>query len=459
VAARLWLLSLRSLWHDEVFTVWISRLSPSEILRALALDSGPPLFYFLEKPVVGLVEAWRLRDQALRSLPFAAIAFLFLAGRRLPSSSRARFLVLAATSPLLLLYSTEARAYGILALLVFVLFRLAAGGAQTSGRVWAIAATAAAAMWIHYLALFAVGSLLLACAAMRRWRVAASLAAGFLLFLPWVPVLATQPAASMGWLHDKQAATAHGFLADLGGGARLLPPFGLPLPGSLLKMAEAAAFVFLVLLLLRRLSDAETRLGLATVLLTLGGVFAVSYSSHPIAVAGRTELAILPVWLWIAARAGETSRAARLAAVAVAAIGVASSLLILAAPRSQRPFADVPDRLLASARPGDVAVGSANFYLPLRLERDRGRLAADLKAFPADLEAHPGWFVARAPAEADYRELAARVSAAGDGESVFLLLDPPYWNRRLQEMMSARGDPSVEKLPYGILVASPAAGR
>jgi hypothetical protein len=165
-------------------------------------------------------------------------------------------------------------------------------------------------------------------------------------------------------------------------------------------------------------------------------------------------MAILPIWLWIAARSGETTRAARLAAIAVAAVGLSSSLLVLAAPRSNRPFADVPRRLLDSAAPGDLAVGSANFYLPLRLEKDRGRLASGLKAFPDDLATHPGWFLAKAPTEAEYRALEAEVAGAGAERSVFLLIDPPYWNRRLQAMIAARGEASVETLAYGIFVVS-----
>src|SRR5262249_20175898 len=163
----------------------------------------------------------------------------------------------------------------VLALLVFLLFRMTASGEETPVRPWAIALTAltaAAAMWTHYLALFAVGSLLLANAAMRRWRSAAALASGSLLFLPWAPVLLTHPSAWLVWRRHWPGPRAYGFLADLGGGARLLPPFGLPLPGSILKIAEAAAIVLLVLLVCRRLGDLETRIGLLTILLTLGGV-------------------------------------------------------------------------------------------------------------------------------------------------------------------------------------------
>ena len=315
-------------------------------------------------------------------------------------------------------------------------------------------------MWTHYLALFAVGSLLLANAGMRRWRNAAALACGYLLFLPWAPVLAAQPSASMGWLRDQPVPTAYGFLADLGGSARLLPPFGFPLPGALLTVAEIAAVIFLVLLVIRLGSDSETRIGLAAVLLTLGGVFAASFVSHPIAVAGRTELAILPIWLWIAARAGETSRAARLAAAAVASIGIASSLLILAAPRPNRPFADVPGRLLEPRQSAETSRSVPAISTFRFSSSATGAASRRTSVAPGGLAAHPG-LVPRAGADANRstRPSKRSVGRAAPERSVFLLLDPPFWNSRLKRMMAARGEFSAEALPYGILVSSPPAGR
>src|SRR5262249_61195973 len=103
--ARGWLCFRRRPWHDAVFRAWTSRAPPARILDRLPLDWGPPLFYFLEKPAAALADAWNLPDKALRFLPLAALGLLFFAGRSLPSSSRARFLLLAAASPLLLLYS------------------------------------------------------------------------------------------------------------------------------------------------------------------------------------------------------------------------------------------------------------------------------------------------------------------------------------------------------------------
>jgi len=455
-AARSWLLASRPLWHDEVFTVWISRLGPRPLLRALRFDSGPPLFYLLEKPLVAAAEALALPDRVARLLPFVAITVLFAGGRDLPAGSRRRFLLLAASSPLFLLYASEARAYGVLALLGFALFRLTARDAPGPSVLAAIVLTTAALPWIHYLGLVVTLSLLVGALLTRRWRTAAAIGVGLVFFLPWVPALLAQPAAATGWIRDRVGVSVGGFLAGLGGGARVLPPFGRPLPEPVLWLAGATGISFLALLLFLRPLDSESRMGLCAVLLTLGGIVVVSFW-RPIAVAGRTEMAVLPIWLWLAARTGEESRLARQLVAGIAVIGVLSSLLILTSPRASHPFAETPTRLESSARVGDLVVATANFYLPALLSRDRGRLAADLRAFPVDLAQHPGWFRGQMPAEEDYRRLAEDVQRVGPVRAVYFLFDPPFWTPRLRQILLARGPVSPpEKLPYGLLVVSPA---
>ena len=456
VAARSWLLATRPLWHDEVFTVWISRLEPRQLLRALRFDSGPPLFYLLEKPLVAAAEALALPDAAARILPFLAITLLFAGGRDLPAGSRRRFFWLAASSPLFLLYASEARAYGVLALLGFALFRLTVCDAPGPAILAAIVLTTAVLPWIHYLGIVVTLSLLVGALLTRRWRTALAVGVGLAFFLPWVPALLAQPAAATGWIRDGIGVSAGGFFAALGGSARVLPPFGRPLPEPLLWLAGATGISLLALLLFLRPLDSASRMGLCAVLLTLGGIVVISFW-RPIAVAGRTEMAVLPIWLWLAARAGEESRLARQLVAGVAVIGVLSSLLILASPRASRPLAEIPPRLESSARAGDLIVATANFYLPALLSRNRGRLVADLRAFPTDLAAHPGWFRGQTPSEEDYRRLAADVQRVGPVRAVYFLLDPLFWTPRLRQILLARGPSSQpEKLPYGLLVVSPA---
>jgi hypothetical protein len=425
------------------------------LLRILRLDSGPPLFYWIEKPFVAAAERFSLPDIVARLVSFAAIALLFAGARSLPEGARPRFLWLAAVSPLFLLYASEARAYGLLALTGFVLFRLAAREAPGAGVLAAVALLAAILPWTHYLGLVLAGSLLLGCLLTARRRAAAAIALGLALFLPWLPVLLSQPRAATGWIRDSFGVSAGGLLAGLGGSARVLPPFGRPLPPPIPWLAGAVGLATLALLFLAVRRDPDSRLGLSAVVLTLGGILAAS-AWRPIAIAGRSEMAVLPIWLWLAAGAGETSRLARRAVVAMILLGTVSSLLILASPRASRPYARVPPGLEASARAGDLVVATANFYLPAVLARDRGLLAGRLRAFPADLESHPGWFRADVPTDQDYRRLGEEISETGPDRSVFLLLDSPYWTARLREVLLARGPfRSYHEPPAGLWIASP----
>src|SRR5215510_12338345 len=75
-AARAALLIARPFWHDELFTLWAARQSPSALWQTLRSDSGPPLFYLLERPFVILAEAVGF-DPVARILPFLAILLLF----------------------------------------------------------------------------------------------------------------------------------------------------------------------------------------------------------------------------------------------------------------------------------------------------------------------------------------------------------------------------------------------
>jgi mannosyltransferase len=431
---------VRPLWHDEVFTVWVSRLAPGGLLRALSYDSGPPLFYLLEKPFVAATEGFGLSDNLARLLPFLALLLLFAGARSLPPGGpRRRFLLLAASSPFLLLYAAEARAYAVLALLGFALFLLCDNDPPARGarRTALIALTTALLLWTHYLAIFLVASLLVVAVVQRR-RSAFGIGAGILLFLPWVPVLLVQPRAATSWIREPVGNSAVGFLAALGGGIRMPAPMGRPLPMPLLFLSCAAGIALIAALILLRPRQPQTRAGLAVVLLTLGGILAASFW-RPVAFAGRSEMAVIPIWLWLLARSAEDSRALRQAAGAAAALGAVASLLALVSPRPARPNASLVATLETVARNGDSVIATTSLYLPARLERDRGRLAAELRAFPADIADHPGWFLARAPSEEDYRRLSQDLDRLRPGHSVFLLLDTPFWTPRLQEILAAFG--------------------
>jgi hypothetical protein len=362
--------------------------------------------------------------------------------------------LLAASAPLFLLYSAEARAYALLALFGFVLFLLVVRDAAGFSGFVAIALAAALCLWTHYLALFLLASLLFAALREGRRRCALALATGLVLFLPWSPILLAQPAAAMSWMREPARTAPLAFLAALGGGARVPGPFGPPLPEPLLWLAGAAGVALLAGLFAARPEDAAGRIGLATVLSTLAGILLVSLW-RPVAFPGRSEMAVLPIWIWVVARGGDRSRALRLTARAAAGIGAVAYLLISTAPRPPRPAEAALPALETAARPGDLVVATVSFYLPARLARDRGRLAGELHAFPAGLEDHPGWFLPKAPSDADYGRLRQDIARAGPASSVFLLLDRPYWDRRVDQILVERGPVKpLAASPDWVLVAS-----
>lgn len=299
-------------------------------------------------------------------------------------------MLLVAASPLLLLYSAEARAYGVLALECLALFLLALRGDEAPRRLGAIALLSAAALYTHYLALFAVGALAVVAAAEKRTRSALAILAGAIPFLFWVPVMAAQPRDAVAWMHEPPTELVTGILSSLGGAGDVPHPFGPPLPVPLVLAGLALAVATAVALARLWRADADVRRAVAFIVLFFGGVVFASLA-RPAAFAGRTEMAILPVWLWIVALAGERSRAVRIASLATAVVATLSSAILLASHRELPASALVLERIERIARPGDALVAGAYFYLPARLHADRGRIRIPVLAFPIEQAAHPGW--------------------------------------------------------------------
>lgn len=433
---------MRPLWSDEFFTVWASGLPLPGLLAALRHDSGPPAFYLLEKPFVRLGEALGA-DGISRALPFLAAFLLLFAARSLPRGPARRIgILLLGTHALLGLYAAEARAYALLALLSLLLFRFALAGEERPGRLAAALGLATLALYTHYLAMPAVAALVLLALVRRRRRTALALSGAALLFLPWIPVLAAQPAAAISWMREPVGASAVGFLSALGGVGRIPLPFGPPLPPILpaLGLAAGVALLWAVLAFARR--DPEARDAILFVAGVLGAALAVSLWI-PFAFAGRTEMAVLPVWIFAVARAAERSRAARACGIAAAALGLIALGLLAAGPHPPPSAARAASALERLARPGDTLFAGPGLYLPLRIAADRGRLAAGLSAFPGEVADHPGWWEPAAPGASDYEKVSAATREAR-GE-VWLLLPPGFVTPQLEEILRARG--SVRELP------------
>jgi hypothetical protein len=414
----------RPLWFDELFTLWAARQPTRDLVAALRLDSGPPGFYLLERPFARLADRASAADAWIRVPSLLASLALLLAARALSrGASRALFVVLVSGSTLLNLYAAEARPYALLAALLLALFLLALRGEERPSRLVAAAVVAALALYTHYLALFALAALLVLSAAARRWRSFAALLAGAAVFLPWAPVLRAQPAAAVAWIREPLARTAAGMLSSFGGVGRVPSPFQPRVTPALFVAGVLAGAACWVVLLLRSRRDRDARDSAAFVLLVLAGVAAAGFV-RPIVFAGRTEMAVLPVFLWgLAAAPG--SRGLRAAAA-------------LHAHEESAPSA-VAASLARAAREGDVVVASASFYLPARLAFERGRLAAPVRALPEELAAHPGWFVPTLPGPAEEIRLAAAMAEIVPGHRLFLVMPPPYQTDGLARALEGAG--------------------
>lgn len=422
VAARLVAFLSRPLWYDEIFTLWASRLAPSRLIDVLRLDSGPPLFYLLCRPFVLAAEHLHASDVLARLPSLAAGLAVFLAALALPErDARRRFLALAGFSPLLMLYAAEARPYALLGLEGLALFLLVLRAPPTRGRLAGAAALSAAALYTHYLAVFLVAALAVVALARGRRRPAAALLAGAVLFTPWLPVLGGQPAAATAWMREPLTGSVAGFLSALGGAGRLPSPFGAPLP-AWLAWAGGAVGLLALAGLASAPAESSARDAGAVSLVALLGILAAG-AFRPIAFAGRSELAVLPIWLWGLAEAGSFNRLAQTAARAVAGVGALACALALAGlPREAPEYSDLASRLARDASAGDVVLVGGSFYLPARLAADRGALRSRLLGLPAALESHPGWFPAAMLDSAEVSRLAQETQALAPPARAWLLL-------------------------------------
>lgn len=429
------------LWLDEAQSVAIARLPLPELFAALEQDGSPPLYYLL-------LHAWTsvfgTSATAVRSLSavISVLALLVawdvarrLAGRR----AAVALVVLMATSPFLIRYASETRMYTLLVLLTVL--GVAAGAAVLRrpgpGPVLGLGLVAGALLLTHVWGFHVVavaGLLALAALPLRRGpalRVLAGLAVGGLLFTPWVlsflvqlahtgtpwaapPAFAVLPMALEAWQGGSQVrahvlGTALLLLAVLG----LLAAAAPRRPGTvLLSLRPRPSRAVLLALSLGTLVVAGAVSGLT------GTAVADRYTS--VAAFGFLALAALGA----AALPGAGVRAAAL--VAVAGLGLATALPLVATPRTQ---AGEVARALDDAAPGDVVVFCPDQLGPAvaRLIPPERRL--DLVAYP-DLRPadRVDWtdYEARMTGTPSAAVAADVLQRAGDGSAVWVVTGPGY---------------------------------
>ena len=364
------------LWLDEALSVNIARLPLGDIPEALRHDGHPPLYYFL---LHGWMELFGEGDVAVRALSglfgVALFPLMWVAGRRLAGRQGAWSAVLVlALSPYAVRYSTETRMYSLVMVLGLTAWLVGTDALRrpTMGRLAGLALLCAGLLWTHYWAMWFVGAATLALVGRavraRRTghtdelrstlRVLAAIAAGGVLFLPWVPSLLYQSAhTGTPWAGPEQPAEVVAqSLSDLGGG----PSGDSVLLGVLL-------LVLILLALFGRSVDARhVELDLATqpdarpilliVSLTMAIAMVVSYATGS-AFASRYLAIIVPLILLAVAlgltRLGD-GVAFRLVVGALLVLGLLGSGRNVVTARTQAR--QVADAIGADLGPGDLVI-------------------------------------------------------------------------------------------------------
>jgi mannosyltransferase len=353
-------LGTQSYWHDEGITAYLVGLTPGHMLKLLPhSESTPPLYYCAAWVWARL---FGVREAGLRSLSAlagaATVPVVYLIGRELASSRAALVAAaLTATSPLLVWYSEEARAYAALAFLaaLSLLVLLRALRSPRAGWLAAWAAIAIVALATHYLAVLALvpEAVWLVWRHPRRWAAVAAVAAVVASGVALLPLAVTQlRTGHTGWI----AEIPLGFrLRQLG--EQFLAGFSQsPVP---VAVSGAAAAVALALVVLGR--HAERRAALVAAVL---GVSPIVLALLLVG-AGRDEfltrnviVAWAPLALLVAVGMAST-RAPRVgAAAALAACGafVAADLRVDTARAVQRPDWRAVSAFLGPARAPRVLV-------------------------------------------------------------------------------------------------------
>ena len=385
-------------WYDEGNTVLIMHPSIGGMLGLLARnESTPPLYYVLAW-FWGRVFGWG--EVGLRSLSaligVATVPAVYLAARKLVSA-RAGVIAAALTtcSPILIWYSQEARAYGLLVLMSALSLLAFAYARERPDRraliAWAV--VAALALTTHYYAVLVVvpEALSLLVTHRRRagtWAAVAFVAACGLALLPLA--VNQQATGRTTWITGVPLARRLGQVFP-----QFVVWFAAPAYDVLAAVSLGLCVLGLVLLVLRS-DPRERRGGLLAAGLGLGGLVLMLL----IVAAGTDNLITrnaLAIWIpaAIAVAAGFAARRARtlgtVAAVAMCVIGLVAAIDVAATRDLQRPDWRPVARVIGEQRPSAALHGKAivlqNFkgQLPLGLYLDglkamrrRGAMVSEL---------------------------------------------------------------------------------
>lgn len=451
VALRLW--SPSELWLDEALSVNIAELSLGDLFEALRHDGHPPLYYVLLHYWMELFGDGDIAVRALSGLiGIATLPLAWIAGRRLGGVTTARWtLAVVALSPFCVRYSTETRMYALVMLLVFGGYLLLTDALRTPtwGRLAGVAAISGLLLLSHYWSIWllaAVGLLL-----MWRWwrdvdsrpttlRVLLAVAAGGVLFLPWLPSFLYQSShTGTPWGKPFRPTTAIvNTLADMAGGLNFFD--GYLLATLLVVLFLLALFVVRaqgseLVLDLRSTPLVRRELAVSALTLAIGTLtaFATAATFQSRYAAVFVPLLLVSAGAGIAVLPGRARLAVGGLTMALSVFGTGWTLYY------QRTQAgDVAAQVAAHAQPGDLVV-----YCPDQLGPGYSR------AMPDDLVelAYPtlgspervDWVdYADRQAAADVPAISHELLARAEGQSIFLVWQPDYrtFGTQCQDLLS-----------------------
>lgn len=401
LTVRLAYLLVREPFFDELFTVWISRLSLADLFRAVALDSGPPLYYLLTK--IALFAGGDVFVARLVSLVAAAAAVAAIALSRLPFVPKLTALLLLAAAPLHVHFSTEARAYALCGAAVGFA-AVALDHWRHSGSIRPLSCAVAAllvAAYSHYYGVLAFPLLIAAALLPASWKLPRSVAihhavmatlATALLYAPGFALAYRQPRAATAWM-DAPALPLLSFVRQLAFAAPY-PAAVMQSPPVWLQWVAMAAFLAVAAAAARHRSTWWW--GAATLVPAIAATVVVLAGGDAYFPSRFESIIIVPLVLWLGV-AIATQRAAlrRIALVVLLGSALATVAYAVAgfAAGVADPYRDTA-RVAARVVPRAPIVVSGLSYLEVVSARGS---SSGVIAFPAEQALHPGW---RATAQA-----------------------------------------------------------
>ena len=375
-------LGVQGFWLDEQITVSLIQQGPIDLLQSVQETESNPAFYYVLAG--GFEHLFGSSEFAIRSLSAivgtATIPIVYAAAKGL-GSRRAGLIAaaLAATSPLLIWYSQEARNYSLLVFVAALSFLCFVRALDERGNrwLWGWALTSALALATHYFSIFLIvpelGWLLLR---RRGSRLDTALAAGAIAIvgLALLPLLATQRGRG-DWIDeydllDRLWQVPEHFLVGL-----QVPWQALP---ALVVVVVAAGVLYAAV--------RAGRTSWRTIAIPVS-VFAAGMALLLIAVAAGEDYILsrnlLELWTPVAIAialllaAPAVGRLGTALAVALCAVGVALAVWIPVTPTAQRPTYDELAAELQSTDADRLIVSQTSFSSPLILYLDGSRVAGD----------------------------------------------------------------------------------